>query len=128
MMFALLDVIVLVPVILTGFGKTRGLAPDTVMLLPTWIEAALVNTRFVRGVVPPTAPLKEITPAVPAAKVKDVAPLSVLEKLILAPAAVPPAFVVSNVGVLVIATGPVIVIAPPLVVMFPFTLIAVDPV
>ncbi len=42
----------------------------------------------------------------PALKVKDVAPLSVLEKLMFAPAAVPPAFVVSNVGVVVIATGP----------------------
>ena len=35
LMFALLDVIVLVPVKLTGLGKVNGFAPVTVILLPT---------------------------------------------------------------------------------------------
>ena len=44
----LFDVIVLSPVKLTGAEKVRGFADVTVMLLPTWIEAALVNTKLVR--------------------------------------------------------------------------------
>jgi hypothetical protein len=124
--------ITLVPVKTTGLGKMIGkmiaAAPVNVMLLPTWIEAALVKTRFMRGVVPPTAPVNEMTPAVPALNVSAVAPLSVLEKLMLAPVTVPPLFVLSNVGAPAIATGPVIVMTPPLVVTFPFTLIAVAPV
>ncbi len=97
------------------------------------MPAELVNVMLVGAVVPPTAPPKEITPPVPAVKVKVFAVeklivLVVPEKLILAPAAVPPAFVVSNVRAPVRMTGPVIVIAPPLVVMFPSTLMAVEPV
>ena len=125
---ALLVVIKLVPVKLTGLEKTRGLAPETVILLPTWMRLALVNTRFVKGVELPTAPEKMTFPPVPARNVNDVAPLTVLEKLIFAPAGVPPALVVSIVGVVEITTGPVIVTMPPLVVMFPATLIAVEPV
>ncbi len=123
---ALFEVMVLEPVKLTGAEKVRGFAPESVMLLLTWIEAALVTTRPVRGVTPPITPPKVTTPAVPARSVSAVAPLIVLEKLILAPAAVPPAFVLSNVGVPLKATGPVIVMAPPLVVILPPALI--DPV
>ena len=122
-------VIVLVPVKLTGLEKVSGFAPVTVMLAPTEMLAALVKVMFVRGVVPPTAPLKLTTPPVPACRVKEVFPLMVLVKEILAPAAVPPAFVVSNVGAAVIATGPVMVITPPLVVkLVPLILMTVLPV
>ena len=126
--FALFERMTLVPVKLTGLGKLNGLAPVTVVLAPTWIRLALVKERLVNALVPPTAPLNDIVPPVPARRVNAVAPLRVLEKLMFAPAAVPPALVVSIVGAPVIATGPVMVTIPPLVVMFPFTLIAVDPV
>jgi hypothetical protein len=125
--FALFEVIVLVPPKLTGLGKVSGFAPETVMLAPTLIELALVKLKFVGAAVPPTAPVKVTTPPVPALSVTAVAPLSVLEKLMFAPAAVPPAFVLSNVGAPLAVTGPVIVMTPPLVVTFPPTLIAVDP-
>ena len=92
------------------------------------MRTALVNARFVKGAVLPTAPVKVTLPAVPARNVTAVAPLRVLEKLIFAPAAVPPAFVLSKVGLPLAVTGPVIVIIPPLVVTLPPTLIAVDPV
>ena len=90
------------------------------------MRAALVKVMLVRGVLPPTAPEK-VTVPVPARRVNEVAPFRVVEKLILAPAE-PPALVVSNVGVFVIATAPVMVTAPFVVVMLPLTLIAVDPV
>ena len=87
------------------------------------MRAALVKVRFVRGVFPPTAPEKDISPAVPATSVNAVAPSSVVEKVILAP--VLAVFVVVNVrGVAVRATIPVNAITPP-VVMLPPTLIAV---
>ena len=89
---------------------------------------ALVKIKFVKGVVPPTAPANETTPAVPACRVKAVAPLIVLVKTIFAPAAVPPAFVLSRVIGVVRTTGPVIVIMPPEVVRPPFKLMAVVPV
>ena len=44
----------------------------------------------------PTAPTREITPPVPALRVKFPGPFTAPEKVILAPAAVPPAFVVST--------------------------------
>jgi hypothetical protein len=125
---ALFDVIVEAPAKLTGLENVRGLAPESVILLPTWTSAALVTTRPVRGVVPPIAPPKDTTPAVPAVIVRVAAPLIVLVKLILAPAAVTPAFVLSSSVAPVMTTGPVIVITPPLVVTFPFKLIAVAPV
>ncbi len=78
--------------------------------------------------VPPTAPVRVTIPPVPPVSVRVVPPLIVLEKLILAPAAVPPPFVLSNVGVVVIVTGPVIPIVPPAVVAFPPILIALVPV
>lgn len=119
---------VLVPVKLTGLGNVRALAPVTVIFAPTWIVFALVNDKLVNGALLPTAPLNDTTPAVPARKVKDVAPLTVVEKLILAPPADPPAFVLSKVGVFVKLTGPVMPIVPAEVVMFPFRLMAVEPV
>ena len=63
---ALFEVILLGPKIKpTGLEKTSGLAPVTVMLLPILISAALVKTRFVKGDIPPTIPLKAIVPAPP---------------------------------------------------------------
>jgi hypothetical protein len=127
-MLALFEVIVLEPVKLTATGKVSELAPVTVMLFPIFMDAALVNVRLVKAVPPPTAAPKETVP-VPALKVRAVAPFSVLvapEKLMFAPALIP-AFVESMVGVLVIATGPVIVMIPLLVKMFAFTLIALAP-
>ena len=87
-----------------------------------------MNTRFVGGVVPPTIPPKTTFPVVPALKVTAVAPLSVLENVMVAPAGVPPPLVVSKVGAPDATTGPVRPIVPPDVVMLPATLIAVDPV
>jgi hypothetical protein len=125
---ALLELMVLVPVKLTGLGNTRGLAPETVILFPIWMRFALVKTRFVRGAVLPTAPEKMALPPVPARNVNAVAPFKVPKKLILAPAAVPPPFVVSIVGLPETETGPVMVTMPPLVVILFGTLMAVEPV
>jgi hypothetical protein len=122
-----LERIVLVPVKLTVLGKVRGFAPVTVMLLPTWMRAALVKVRLVRAFVPPTAPANDTLPTVPARSVKAVAPLRVLKKLMRAPVE-PPALVLSKVGALLIVTGPVIVIVPPVVVMLPPTLMELVPV
>lgn len=128
-MLALFELMVLVPVKRTGIApKERGLAPETVILFPTWIVAALVKAKFVSGAVPPTAPVNIATPAVPARIVTAVAPFNVLVKLILAPAAVPPKFVLSKIGAPETATGPVIVMIPPAVLTNPPILIAVDPV
>lgn len=81
---------------------------------------------LVGGAVPPIAPAKETVP-VPACKVRVVAPLIVLVKLIPAPAVAPP--VVLKSGVAVIETGPVIVMRPLFVVtLAPLILMAVDPV
>ncbi len=91
------------------------------------MEFALVNERFVNGV-DPTIPLKMTLPEVPARKVSAVAPFNVLENVMVAPAAVTPPFVLSMVGAFATVTGPVKLMAPPLVVILPFTLIAVDPV
>ena len=80
-----------------------------------------------RGFTPPTAPVKVAVPAVPARIVNELAPFTVLEKLIDAPPALPPLFVLSKIGALVKITGPVIPITPPLVVRFPPILTALDP-
>ena len=127
-MLALFELIVTGPIRLTGLGKLNGLAPETVILLAIWMRFALVKARFVGGAVFPTVLEKVTTPPVPARNVNAVAPFTVLEKLMFAPAAVPPALVVSIVGLPETVTGPVIVTIPPLVVMLPATLIAVDPV
>ena len=126
--FALFEVIKLVPVKLTGNPNVSVFAPETVIFAPTWTVFALVKIRLVKGVVPPTAPENETTPAVPAWRVNAAAPLIVLVKLIFAPAGVPVAFVLSSVIGTVRTTGPVIVMTPPEVVSFPFKLIAVVPV
>ena len=126
--FALFDVTTLVPANVTGLEKVNGFAPVTVMLDPIEMEAALVKARFVKGVVPPIAPLSVTMPAVPALNVNACAPLTVLVKLTFAPAAVPPAFVVSIVVLAVKVTGPVKVATPPLVVVLPPNAIAVEPV
>jgi hypothetical protein len=125
---ALLELIMLVPVKLTGLGNTRGLAPVTVMLFPIWMRFALVKRISVKGAVLPVAAERVIFPPVPARSVKAVAPFREPEKLMLAPAGVPPASVVSIVGLLEIATGPAIVTMPPQVVILLGTLIAVEPV
>lgn len=88
----------------------------------------LVTVNEVKGVVPPTAPVSVTVPVVPPVRVKLCAPLIVLEKLMLAPVTVPPAFVVSAATVPVNATAPVIPIVPPDVVRLPPKLIKVDPV
>lgn len=126
--FALFEVMVLVPVNKTGLENANGLAPETVMLLPIWIWLALVKARLASGVVPPTAPAKITFPEDPELSVRAPPPLSVLVKLMFAPEAEFPPLVVSKVGLPVTIAGPVIVIVAPLVVMLPPTLIAVDPV
>lgn len=125
--------IVLVPVMLTGNPNVRVLAPVTVMFAPTWMVFTLVlNTRLTNGLVPPTAPANETLPPVPDRKVNVWAvPLIVLadvRKLIVAPAAVPPALVVSMEGLFVNVIGPVMLTVPPEVVILPPTLMAVGPV
>ncbi len=89
---------------------------------------APITVKLVSGVIAPIAPPKETAPAVPPLMVTAAAPLSVLENVTLAPAALPPAFVLSNVGDPLTRAGPVIAIAAPLVVTLPPTLIAADPV
>ena len=85
--------------------------------------------RFVGGVTPPTAPKKITFPSVPAVNVNALPTVqfSVLEKLILAPLGLFPPFVVSKVRAFVRETGPVKVMTPSLVVMFPPILMAVTP-
>ena len=61
------------------------------------MRAALENVKLVKGAILPKAPVKVTFPAVPAAKAKSNAPLRVLEKLIVAPAGVPPPFVLSKI-------------------------------
>ena len=88
---------------------------------------APVATKVDKADVPPTAP-KETVPPVPPFKVKLLLPLIVLVKVMLAPAGVPPALVVSATTLPFRVTGPVIVMMPPLVVTLLPKLIAVDPV
>lgn len=122
----LLVVIVLGPVMRTGLANVSVLSPVTVTLLATSIRLPLLKVMLVRGKVPPTAPLNEMMPLFPAAKVKEVIPLIVEEKEIFAPFGT--VFVVSNVGAPLIDTGPVSVIVFPAVVRPPPILIAVAPV
>ena len=60
---------VLPPVKITRSGNVRGFAPDTVILAPIEMEAALVKDRFVRGADPPIIP-ENITFPVPATNVR----------------------------------------------------------
>src|SRR5579871_6293378 len=77
------------------------------------VTVAAVTVSDVNAVVAPTAPDNVATPPVPPFKLKVCPPLIVLEKPILAPPALPPAFVVSAVTAAVKDTGPVNVIALP---------------
>ena len=86
--------------------------------MPALIVAPLA-LRLVSGVVPPTAPPRVIPPAVPAVSARVCALLIVLVapvKVMLAPAGVPPALVVSMVVAPPSSTGPVSVNAPPAVI------------
>jgi len=125
---ALFEVIVLVPVKLTGLGKVRVLAPVTVILLAIWIVFALRKRRLVRALVLPTAAPKTAFPAVPARIVRIFAPLIVLvapKKVIAAPAGMIPRSVLSSVTLFPRVTGPVMVIVPKdIVEIFPFKVIA----
>ena len=76
--------------------------------------------------VPPTAPERDTVPT-PARSVKEVAPLTVPDKVIFAPVTVATS-VVSKIGVLARAIGPVIAMTPPCVVTFPSMVMTVDPV
>lgn len=104
-----------------GTAMVRGFAPETVILLAICTELALVNDKLVNGVVPPTTSEKVTIPAVPARRTIAAAPFTVPEKLMLAPAVVAPAFVLSMVAPAVNATGPVKVTTPPPVVTLPLT-------
>lgn len=99
-----------------------------VCALELWLTDEPDADKEVSGVVPPTAPLIVTAPLVPPVKVRVCAPLTVLEKEILAPPALPPPFVVSATKLVPKETGPVIEMLPALVVKLPFKLIAVDPV
>jgi hypothetical protein len=81
----------------------------------------------VGGVTPSTVP-KETVPTVPPIKLRLLPPVTVLVKVILAPAGVPLLFVVSATTFPFNVTGPVKVMMPPLVVILLPKLIAVDPV
>lgn len=127
LIFALFEVITLAAVKETGRAKVNGLAPETVIFPPIWIKAPFVKIIFVKAVVVPTV-VRLIEPPDPPFTVNACAPLRVLEKEILAPAVVPPAFVVSRVTAPVKETGPIILMLPPLVVILLFKVINVDPV
>lgn len=122
--FALLESMVLLPIKLTGFEKVRGFAPVTVILFAILIWLALVNVRLVKGATSPTEPEKVIRPLEPAIRAKEVAPLRVDEKTMLAPVGEAEPFVLSKIKEFVRATGPEKLIIPPLVVILPCTLIA----
>lgn len=111
-MKAFVELIVLVPVMLTGLGNVRGLAPVTVIFAPMSIRLALVKTRLVRGVGDPTAPLNATTP-VPATKVKELFPVMDPLKVIVPFAVVRTGEVVSvTVFVKVIGSAVVVIPAP----------------
>ena len=67
---ALFDVIVLLPMRMTGFENVRGLAPETVMFAPICVEAALLKVRFVGGADPPTIPENITVPDAPGVSVR----------------------------------------------------------
>jgi hypothetical protein len=54
----------------TGLGKTKGLAPETVTLFARRIAEAEVKARFVKGVMEPIE-LTKVTTPVPAITVND---------------------------------------------------------
>ena len=105
-----------------GTPKVIPVAPLVVILAPRVIVPdAPVVVRPDKAVVLPTLPPKVILPNVPGFKVSVWAPSMVEvdpEKVIEAPAAVPPALVVSKVTCAPRRELPVTVIIPPPVVMF----------
>lgn len=84
--------------------------------------------RELRGELPPRAPDKLTAPLLPPVRTRAWALLIAAEKLMFAPAGVPPPFVVSTVTALPKAAGPVMDTAPPLVVTLPDKLIPPEPV
>ena len=99
-----------------------------VLAVELCVIVAPVTVNEVKAVVAPTAPVIVTTPVEPPVNVKFCAPLIVLEKLMFAPAAVPPLFVVSAMTAPVKLTGPVMPMVPPAVVKLLAKLIAVEPV
>ena len=99
-----------------------------VFTLDDWTTLAPLAVREERTAVPPTAPVIVTVPLLPPVNTKAKVPLIVLEKLMFAPAAVPPPFVESALIAAVNVTGPVIPTLPPLVVTLPPRLISVVPV
>lgn len=120
--------IVLPPISLTGRAKIKGFDPAIVIELPIWTSLAEVKIRLAKGILPPTAPEKITLPALPAMKVRELAPFKVLGKLILAPVDAAPPFVVSKVALLVTVIGPFNPIADPFVVIELPILMLFDPV
>lgn len=103
------------------------LAPRLTLLVPAADEMRTAPRRAV----PPSAPERVAAPPVPPFSVRACAPaevpLTVLEKEMLAPDALAPPFVVSATRLEAKVTGPVIPMAPPPVVIFPFMLMPVVP-
>lgn len=97
------------------------------MAVELCVIVAPAAVKDVNEVVAPAAP-KEIVPPVPPVNVNALAPLIVLEKVMLAPAAYAPAFVVSKTEAPVNVTGPVQPMFAPFVVMLPPISITVVPV
>ena len=80
---------------------------------------AFVIDKAPKAVLPPTTPLSEILPPVPALSCSDCKPSIVEEKVIGAPIDTLPPPVVSMITPLLRITGPVIAIVEPVVVIFP---------
>ena len=90
--------------------------PEAPFVLIVPLEVKLLTeltAKEFNGVTSPKLPNKRIDPAVPAISVKLPGPSTVLEKVLLAPAGVPPAFVVSTVAFPVNVTAPLKPTAPP---------------
>jgi hypothetical protein len=128
-----LVLIVVVPANTSVVGTTSEIVNEFAVILPP-TETALVPAadeinRSPSRVVPPTTPVNMIVPAEPEFKVSPCDPavvaLSVVEKVIPAPPALPPLLVVSKVPVPVKEAIPVIPMVAPLVMMFPPMLMAV---
>ena len=115
---------VMVPALVVIFPPTLMAVRLELVLVAEMAPSAVVEPMFPEKVIVPVEPDFTVNACDPAAPVPSI----VEEKIMFAPVANPP-FVVSNVGLLVKETGPVIVMAPlPVVVAFPSTLMAVDPV
>lgn len=113
--------VVIFPPILIAADPVKLTAP-VVCTLEFWVIVAPKMVNDVNDV----APDKVMFPPVPPFKVRVTVPFNVEEKLISAPE-VAPLFVVS-IEVALRLTGPLQLTLPPLVLIFPFTLIRVEPV